>query len=960
MRKFYLSYLGLKVCLIALFLALPLEMTAYSESLLQLTRQFDKSDAEQQRIIAPYVLKKYKEKNTPRGHVVSIDVSKLPLDSIRAEVWLQTAIYLVNSGEFTISYEYFSKVLSLVENGNNERQKFAVYSMLSYLMYSINDLPKALEYGHKSLQLEMRKSNPSRIILVLNNMATLYNDNGYPKDAIPYIQEGMALSQKVTDLFALARFYGTTAEVCYNLGKSEEANKYIGMAYKIVTENPNINRAQDIYYSISHLKVNNHQPNEAFNYIERGMKEANKRGDKMVYNKLLLERGRALLQKDLDNLAASDIEKCLRYFQSVGSIRQEEKAQLELFYAYKKDFPREAMDHLIIAYELKDSIDRQTRELKLSQYSVFYKNQKLEEQNKQEHHRQIVIVGVGMGVVLVLLLVLAVVWYKSKQRRRKMRISEEQNKLKDQFFTNITHEFRTPLTIIQMAAQAINDNIDENEQKTLSHHVTVILREEKALLSLINNLMDIAKMKSMAPGHEKWKRGDLVSFTRVILESFTQLALNKHITLDYHPKEEQLTVDFVPTSMKRIIVNLVSNSIKYSNENTSIVVSTQKVDEEHVQICVKDHGIGMTPEECARAFDPFYQANEDANSISTGVGLALVKSCVEAMNGTISVESEPGKGTEFTVTMPLKCGEEEVEPLAESTSGPVEVSELMDSSWQNQSKSNPDDKRPVVLVVEDSSDVAAYTGSLLKDEYQTVLASNGIEGLEKATKLVPDLIISDIMMPGMDGFELCKAIRSSDLLSHIPVILISAKITDEDRIKGLKMGADEYLTKPFNRDVLRVRVETLLKQRRLLREKYAVAIKEDKIENVDWNLPDRNFYESAKKNVEQLITEGNANVNALADRLCMSARQLQRRLQAVTGQTPLAFIDEIRIKRAMALLAQGNSVAATAAKCGFDEPSNLARKFKKTTGMSPSQWLKSMQNGNNTDSEESQGSEENL
>ena len=281
-------------------------------------------------------------------------------------------------------------------------------------------------------------------------------------------------------------------------------------------------------------------------------------------------------------------------------------------------------------------------------------------------------------------------------------------------------------------------------------------------------------------------------------------------------------MDFVPDYIQKIMSNLISNALKFTPEYGNIYITSELIGEQ-VIIRVADTGAGIAPEDIAHIFDAFYQGSNSKMQIGTGVGLSLVRQIVEVMNGSIKVNSGEGKGSIFTVTLPLHHGSQKWERFDSEVMKPVKMSppEALPSST---TVDENDNSKPIVLIVEDNSDVAYYIGSQLKSRYNLFYARNGEEGLEKANELMPDLIISDLMMPGIDGYELSRAVRSSELLNHIPIVIITARSTEEDRIKGIEAGADAFLFKPFNSDELNVRVEKLLESRNALRNKYSQAL----------------------------------------------------------------------------------------------------------------------------------------
>ena len=399
-------------------------------------------------------------------------------------------------------------------------------------------------------------------------------------------------------------------------------------------------------------------------------------------------------------------------------------------------------------------------------------------------------------------------------------------------------------------------------------------------------------------------------------------------------------MDFVPDYLHKILQNLIANSVKYSHRDSEIRITTEVTGGKFI-LCVTDRGIGMTPEQKSHIFKSFYQAKEEGiDSSGSGIGLPLAKLLIDSIGGSIEAFSLENEGTTFVVKFPLKHGSEPHESV-----GKDEWRELTMVIPENEERL-PDDSQDNVdavriLIIEDSAAVARYMSLQLNSSYQFYFASNGEEGLEKAQELVPDLIITDILMPGIDGLELCRMIRSSELLHHIPVVMVTAKATHEDMLKGLEAGAEAYLEKPFRSDELNLRVDKILEQRKILREKYTHALEKAEIgETPEIANGDRAFMTNFVNAAMARIKESKVDLNALSADLGLSRTQLNRKVKAISGMTTTAYIVNLRIRLAKKLLRDGENLPVNEISflCGIDDVPYFITMFKKATGMTPTQY----------------------
>ena len=539
-----------------------------------------------------------------------------------------------------------------------------------------------------------------------------------------------------------------------------------------------------------------------------------------------------------------------------------------------------------------------------------------------------------LGIVLFSLAgILAMVLYTNRLRQRNHRALKRMSALRENFFTNITHEFRTPLTVILGLSHELQSS-DTEEVKTKAQ---TIERQGNGLLMLINQLLDISKIKS-AVGNPDWKNGNIIAYLTMVVESYHSYARSRNIDLQFFPKGE-VFMDFVPNYVVKVMNNLLSNAFKFTPEYGKVSISVW-CENQQLLVDVSDTGKGMDKEVVSHIFEPFYQDKNDIQNIGTGVGLALVKQIMNAVDGKITVESVVGKGTTFHASMPIRNRyKQQVLPNVEIKKPFLpEITKAPDDSIDN-------DNDCRLLIIEDNHDIAAYIGSLFTDQYAILYAKNGKEGLEKALEFIPDLIITDLMMPGMDGLEVCRQVRGNEIINHIPIIVVTAKITEEERIKGIEAGADAYLSKPFNTEELLTRVEKLLAGRKLLQEKFAkmsVELKKDEEQGIEPpKEADLRFLTKVTSVVYmQLSKNKDVDVSVIASYMCMSPRQFHRKINALTGYSPSIYIQHLRIKKACNILDKDPKISfmEVADLCGFDAYPNFVRAFKNVCGVTPTDY----------------------
>ena len=589
----------------------------------------------------------------------------------------------------------------------------------------------------------------------------------------------------------------------------------------------------------------------------------------------------------------------------------------------------------------------------MSEYDAQYRNESLKDRNAllqeslaYEQRMKRTIIWTATAILLLAAVAILLLVKLTRLRKQRNDILRRSERSRTNFFTNITHEFRTPLTVIRGAANDASRFAVDNP--ALQEDLNTIKRHEQCLLNLINRLLDISRLSSGHVEAPAFRHGNITGFIRMICEATAFYGIDRNVKVEYVSKPATIDMDFIPDYMERIVQNLLSNSIKFSNPDSVVKVETT-VDGGNLLLTVHDDGIGMTAEQCEKIFEPFYQVEGRNRNHGTGVGLSLVSLSVKAMKGSVKVDSEPDKGSTFTVSIPLKS-DARVDGTFTPDNYQLSSNTVSEAAPATDNPTDDDAEEGVrILIVEDTPDVARYIKKQLNPDYQYFFATNGQEGLEKAETLVPDVIITDVMMPEMDGFELTEHIRRSALLNHIPVIIVTAKATHEDRMRGLNAGADAYLEKPFHADELNIRVEKLLEQRRLLQEKFMAMLpapsetseSANGSEATPLSERDREFYDKFTGLVYRQMADGKISYADLASDMFLCRAQLGRKLKAITGRTLTELVLDIRISRAKELLLSTDyPVADIAMQCGIDNPPYFSQLFRKATGLTPQQFRK--------------------
>ncbi len=513
----------------------------------------------------------------------------------------------------------------------------------------------------------------------------------------------------------------------------------------------------------------------------------------------------------------------------------------------------------------------------------------------------------------------------------------ELDQLKTNFFTSISHEFRTPLTLIAGPIDDLQKKYPREEM------LPSIRRNALRLLTLMNQLLDLSKLDAREMQLDV-RKGDLAQFIQYLASSFESYAASLSIDFQFYQNEPHFFTVFDADKIEKILTNLLSNAFKFTPGKGRVDLQIE-YRESYISIVLKDTGVGIAQEKLAKIFERFYQVDHSMkrNYEGTGIGLALVKELVNLMQGTIRVESQVGFGTSFFLKIPMEKEpmeqlQFEIYTISHDKSVPLQMRDhgLLSS---DQKGIQLDQNANILLIVDDNPDLRAYLRTIFENDYQIIEATNGKEGLELSLTNIPDIVISDLMMPIMDGFEFCKLLKTNEKTSHIPVILLTAKATLEDRMEGLDLGADDYLLKPFNAAEVKTRVKNLIAIREQLKIHYTQSILRNSIQPSEISSLETPFIKKVKEALEQEYSCSQFDVESLAQIMNMSSSQLLRKLKALTNLTTVEFIREYRLQKAAELLSQkAATVSEVAYQTGFESLSYFTKVFHQKYKKLPSEY----------------------
>ncbi|WP_436516036.1 hybrid sensor histidine kinase/response regulator transcription factor [Ekhidna sp. To15] len=775
---------------------------------------------------------------------------------------------------------------------------------------SLDQLEKAREYYQQAIEKQGDNSNPNHLAFIYKNLGIVEKKSGNFDEALAMFNKALAINQNLSNDYQISDLFYSIGNLYFDQKKYNDA---------LIEYQKSLEIREQIQ----------HQVGRCFSLIAMGMtyQELNQH-DKAI--SLLLEAD--MLAGEINMVTAKN---------DISQI-------LSNIYASVEDY-KKAYEYQVAFKQFSDSLKTIRNEEKIAELEEKYQNEQKQQEidllsaeneisslqiQRQESLRNYLLLGAVLLITL-----LGVIYNQYKIKARANNRLKDLDHLKTSFFTNISHEFRTPLSLILSPVQKL---LSENPPTGTRKDLGLIQKNATRLLELTNQIMDLSKLEAGKLTLDV-RHGNLKEFLEILTASFESLALAKKIdftiSLDNLPEQAYFDED----KLQKILTNLLSNAFKFTPANGSVELIVYSKKEDEVSISIKDSGPGIAPAELKEIFERFHQSKSiDSNTTGTGIGLALTKELSTLHHGKIDVQSKTSEGSTFTFSFPISRAAYATFEIVTDQESEFSLPDNAKANWVDNQPANgsEDEGKPIALIVEDNPDLRTHIRHLLESTYQIEESINGKEGIASAIKHVPDIIISDLMMPEADGLELCKTVKLSEKTSHIPVILLTAKADRDTKIHGLTTGADEYLTKPFDNDELLVRVKNLIESRTKLKQKFSQTLKLEPSQ-IEVTSPDEAFIRKAMETVNKYLADEAFNVESFQKEMAMSRMQLHRKLKALTNFSASEFIRDLRLQRASTLLSNGHmNVAETAYSCGFNSLSYFTECFKEKYGATPSKFTK--------------------
>jgi len=834
-----------------------------------------------------------------------------------------------NKNRNLLGWNYYYKA-TWYYNNSFDKKALKYYYKADSVFTSIN---------RKSFMSVMTKKGICDVLMEssLNNEPLLINQ------VIPYIDDGLKIADSIGFKVPSSIFLYKKGEVYLAKNDLETSEYYYRKSLEISVEIKNDIRQSLIFNRLAKIFLHKNLLDSAIAYQEKAVEKAKTINNFKVISVVNIELGK--LYNKIENYedAVSHLDYAKEMLEKSKSARKEiyHDINYNLAEAYfgKNEF-KKGYQYLKSAKEIMEEVQQIKNMEKIEEIELKFQSEKKEQEitllksqnelvakQKTNQRNQL------LGIISITSIAGVFFFFLYRNRQKTTKKLQELDKAKSNFFSNISHELRTPLTLISGPIQQQlekKDLLDDDRS-----NLEMMQRNSNRLLSLVDQLLGVSKIE-FGKATLQVSKNNIIAFTEILIDSFRFTTKQKFLKFETAIEPTVLDTWFDKDIVEKIITNLLSNAVKYTSENGEIVCKAVVKDNEfHFEI--KNTGAQLTTEEIAKLFDRFYQIDEDQEG--AGIGLSLVKEIVNLHKGTITVASIENWIT-FKVVLPIaKADYNDVEAEEVSENKNIEK-DIVISSTILETENDFDDDTPILLIVEDNRDVRMYVDSIFKDTYKIIHAENGQEGIDLAIEHIPDIIISDIMMPIKNGIELSNTLKVDERTSHIPIILLTAKAGEENEIEGIKTGADDYITKPFNNELLKLKVEKLLENIKKLQERFRQEVFLKPIE-VSISSTDDLFLNRLQDVLDTKLVESTFNTDDFCKSINMSRMQLHRKLKALFNMSTTEFIRSQRLKLAADLLKTSDiTVSQVGYSVGFNDPAYFSKRFKEVYNCTPTQYAK--------------------
>ena len=795
----------------------------------------------------------------------------------------------------------FYKALTMYEELNDKTNILYCYISLGDTYDELSNYQKAFEYNLKGYELSKKKQATKYTCIFSWNLGYILCEMNLPEKSLPYFQVCYETSKKINNEYM--NDYLSSAKTglgiaFYHKKDYKKALSYFYKMQKFKKETFGAPFLIDNYFYLGNTyKAINQIDSSIVNY-NKALKFATK------YHYL---RKKIKICDSLANLYSTiDLVQFTKYNNLAAQLKK-------IFYNKKQ-----LQDTQLLTFteqQRQEKLALQEKKQKEQQIQLLLKEKNLAQEKRNLNLYTLI------SIIILLLLLLTVLYFAYKNKIATANKTKEINELKSRFFTNISHEFRTPLTLIKSPLQSLENTLSDKKQL---NQLSLIDKNANRMLELIDQLLAISKIES---GELKLilKEGNLGTFLSSIIEPFEFEAKENKINFKYSIEKTLQNHYFDKDCIEKIVTNLLTNAFKYSPDNEPITF-TSTVDNESLKLIISNKNNDLKKEDLSKLFDRFYQKNE--NSKGVGIGLALVKELVSIYNGVLETNIDHHILT-FTISLPL-------EKNLKNSIVVEQTKAIDDENEVTTDETNSD--LPILLVAEDNHDIRKVIASLFSDQFKVLEAEDGEQALQLAETEIPDCIISDVMMPKMNGYQLTNTIKTNPITSFIPVVLLTAKSSDESQLEGIKNHADAYITKPFNHEIVKATVMNLINDRKKMHQHY----KNGYLLNstvIEFNNSDKKFIEKVQQIVTQQLSNDEFTADDFAKEIGMSRMQLHRKLKSLIGVSVTELLRNERLKTAAKLFIDNQSIAEVAYAVGFNNISYFSKCFKETYHKTPSEYI---------------------